>query len=113
MIVTVRISGMATHDDHCAARNEAWRVCQQKHSSKLLIDLRKLNTLRSSTLDCFSFGESLAHATPRLRLAHVLPNDAKSQRDVKFTSAVEANRGVLTREFETIDEAKNWLLDRT
>lgn len=112
MIVTVRVSGEASHDEHYAARDEAMRVCQEKHCSKLLVDLRELNTAHSSIIDCFSFGESLAQIAISLSIAHVLPKDAKSKADVRFTSTVEANRGITSREFETIDEARKWLLEK-
>ena len=109
-IVLVRIVGSAIHEEHCAARDEAVRLCQDKRCSKLLVDLRELATERSSTMSCFSFGESLAGVPLRLRIAHVLPADAGSAKDVKFTSAVEANRGQLTGEFNTVEEARQWLL---
>ena len=109
-VVTVRVVGAATHKDHCMAREEALDLCRAKGCSRLLVDLRELSTERSSTMTCFSFGESLARAPQRLRLAHVLPKDLESRRDVKFTSTVEANRGMTSREFDSIEEAGEWLL---
>ena len=111
MTVTVQVSGEATHEEHCAARSEAVLLCQEEHCSRLLVDLRGLNTARSSTLGCFDFGRSFPQTSPPIRLAHVLPRDAKSRADVAFTSTVEANRGVSSREFETVDEARKWLLE--
>ena len=112
--VMIRVFGAASHDDHCAVRDEAIRLSQENECSRLLVDLRELITERSSTMDCFSFGESLAKATQYryLRIAHVLPSDAESKQDVRFTSTVEANRGKSTREFETVEEAMEWLLDQ-
>ena len=112
-IVKIQISGESTKEDHYAARDEALRMCQEKRCSKLLVDLRKLNTKRFSVIGCFSFGESVSMKSPDVQIAHVLPKDTKSREDVKFTSTVEANRGKSTGEFETIEEAKNWLLQRT
>ncbi len=111
-IITIRVSGKVHHDEHFAAYEEALRLCQEHMCSRMLVDLRELNTSRSSTVGCFLFGESVAKASTCLRIAHVMPADAKSKEDVEFTSTVEANRGVLTGMFETIDEAKNWLLIR-
>jgi len=64
-------------------------------------------------MGCFIFGESVAYTLPTVLIAHVLPTDAKSREDVRFTSTVEANRGRSTGEFETIKEARKWLLERT
>jgi len=109
-IVTAKVSGKATHDEHYAARDEALRICRENDCINLLVDLRELLTDRSSAMDCFAFGESFAQMSPKARIAHVLPIDAKSREDVKFTSDVCANRGLLTREFETVDQARSWLL---
>jgi anti-anti-sigma regulatory factor len=109
-IVTVRVSGEATHEIHCAALDEALKVCQDNNCSKLLIDLRDLNTIKSSTMQCFSFGEAIAERSRGLCLAHVLPEGTHSREDVRFTATVEANRGVVTREFQDIDEARIWLI---
>jgi hypothetical protein len=108
--VVVRVAGKAAHADHEAAREEAVRLCREKKCPRLLVDLRDLTTTRSSTLDCYSFGESLAKTQPSLRIAHVLPTDARSANDVRFTSNVAANRGKLTGEFNSIEEARQWLL---
>jgi hypothetical protein len=109
-IIMIRVIGSATHEDHCAVRNEAVRLCKSSRCSKLLVDLRELTTERSSTMDCFSFGESVASVPQHFRVAHVLPRDAKSAGDVRFTSIVEANRGKITREFGSIEEAEQWLI---
>lgn len=104
--------GSVTHEEHCAAREEAVRLCKSNECSKLLVDLRELCTDRSSTLSCFLFGESLAKEPQYLCIAHVLPKDPTSAKDIKFTSTVEANRGKSTREFESIAEAERWLLEQ-
>jgi hypothetical protein len=109
-VVRVRVTGSATHEDHCAVRDEAIKLCETNGCLKLLIDLRKLCTERSSTMSCFSFGENLAKIPLRIRIAHVLPTDAKSAEDVRFTSSVESNRGKITGEFHNIQEAEQWLL---
>ena len=109
-IVVARVVGNATHEDHCAAMDEAVRLCGGHKCSRLLVDLRELSTVRSSTISCFSFGESLAGAPLPLRVAHVLPADDKSAEDVRFTSTVAANRGKPTGEFRSIEEARRLLL---
>jgi len=109
-IVIVRVVGDAAHEDHCAAMDEAVRLCREHKCSRLLVDLRELSTVRSSTMSCYSFGEALAGAPLPLRVAHVLPADDKSAEDVRFTSTVVANRGKPTGEFKSIEEARRWLL---
>jgi hypothetical protein len=108
-IVTVQMSGKASHKDHIAARREALRLCRENDSLKLLVDLRELDTENSSVMDCFAFGESFPLLSPKACIAHILPKDEKSKKDVRFTSNVSANRGLLTAEFESIDQARKWL----
>ena len=112
-IIKIRISGDSTKEDHYMARDKALKICQEKGCTKLLVDLRKLNTKTFSVIGCFSFGESVSLKSPNIQIAHVLPRDAKSREDIKFTSTVEANRGKSTGEFDTMAEAKKWLLQKT
>ena len=109
-IVKVRVSGLATTEDHETARDEAFRLCRETGCSKVLVDLRELNTGHSTTAGCYAFGTSVAQEPTAVRFAHVMPADVKSREDVEFATTVEANRGVLTRDFETVDEARRWLL---
>ena len=112
VIITVKVSGTPTHEDHCVVRDEALQLCRDKHCSKLLVDLRELNTQQSSTMNCYAFGESLARLFPGICIAHVLPVSIKSKKDIKFTSTVEANRGAITGDFEDIVKAREWLLEK-
>ncbi|HUI92077.1 MAG TPA: hypothetical protein VLX68_07510 [Chitinivibrionales bacterium] len=110
-IVCVQISGDATHEAYCGFRDEALRMYREKSCSCLLVDLRNLVTSKSSILTCFDFGQSFAHVLPHLRIAHVLPEDEKSRNDVVFTSTVGANRGLISKEFMTVEEAKQWQME--
>lgn len=112
-IVNVQVSGAATKADHYAARDEALRLCQAHKCTKILVDLRALDTHAISTMGCFTFGESLARTSPVVWIAHVLPSEARAREDVRFTSTVESNRGKPTGEFETLEEARAWLLRGT
>ena len=107
--VAVEVSGEPLPSEHANARGEAMRLCAEMQCSRLLVDLRSLRSIHSTTLSCFSFGVALAHDLAGVFIAHVLPVDPKSQEDVKFTATVAANRGAVTREFEDINEAKQWL----
>ena len=109
-IVMAKISGRVSPQDQNTARREALRVCRENNSLKILLDLRELNTQDITVMDCFAFGESFPLLSPKACIAHVLPIDEKSKKDVKFTSNVSANRGLLTGDFETVDQARSWLM---
>jgi hypothetical protein len=109
-IVMVKVSGRVSPQDHNAARSEALRLCRENNTQKLLVDLCELNTEESTVMDCFAFGESFPLLSPLACIAHVLPTDEKSKKDVRFTSNVSANRGLLIGDFETVDQARNWLM---
>jgi hypothetical protein len=108
--VQVSVSSPCTKEDHYTVLEQALALCEEHQCSLLLVDLRDLDTAGYSTFACFSFGETLANRSRHLKIAHVLPSDAASKRDVQFTSNVEANRGKTTGDFETVAEAKAWLL---
>lgn len=112
-IVKAVVSGKPTHEDHLAARKEASRLCSEKKCSKLMVDLSNLDTEHSSTMDCFSFGASFADELPHIQVAYILPKEKKSASDVWFTTTVQKNRGINCKEFEDINEARRWLLEKT
>ena len=109
-IVNVRVFGSAAHDDHLSARDDAFRVCQERHCSRLLVYLSELNTAQSNLMDCYDFGKSLVRAPQGLRVAHINPRDIKSREHVMFTALVAANLGVNGKHFEKRDEARAWLI---
>ena len=108
-IVSVRVFGLAAHDDQFSARDEAFRVCKERHCSRLLVDLSELNAAQTNFMDCYDFGKSLAQAPFGLRLAHINPTDIKSREHVMFTALVAANLGMNGKDFEKKDEARTWL----
>lgn len=112
-IVNVVVSGAATINDHQAARDESIRLFQQNDCSRLLVDLRELDTTLLSTVECFDFADSFARLFPHIQIAQVIPTEAKSREDSKFMNTVAVNRGLLAREFETVEEARKWLLEET
>ncbi len=111
-IVIVRISNIATIEDHLAAREQAFKLCKENNCFQLIVDLSEMTFNKMTTMECFSFGESFVEPFIGLRIAHVMPVDSKSRADVRFASTVESNRGNFTGEFETIVEARKWLLGR-
>ena len=111
-LVCVRVYGMAPHDEHVAAHDEAMRICQENKCPFLLVDLSSLNTSRSTIMSCFDFGTCLSETRPFAHVALVLPADHQSRDHVIFTANVAANRGGWIKEFDTVDAAKKWLLDQ-
>ena len=111
-IVRVRMVGKATHEDHCAAQDDAVQLCLDKKCQKLLVDLRELSTELSSTANCILFAKSLAKRPMQLRIANVLPVDSKSSEDVKFISTIASIRGHSTKVFSNMEEARQWLLQK-
>jgi hypothetical protein len=112
-IVLLRASGLVTHKEHTAVRQQAAQLCRERKSSKVLSDLREFDTEKSLTQDCFDYGESLAQEIPpSIRIAIVLPIDRDSSEDIEFVSTVATNRGRPPSLFKTIEEAKQWLLEK-
>jgi hypothetical protein len=111
-IVLLRASGLVTHEEHEAARRQAAQLCRENECSKIMADLQELDTEKSSTLDCFDYGKSLAQEKIPLstRIAIVLPTDPDSIKDIQFVTIVAENRGRGTLQFKTVEEAKQWLL---
>ncbi len=108
--VLVVVSSPSTRDDHYLALDQAVTLGERHVCSSLLVDLREIDPEAFSTMSCFAFGQKLAERTKHLKIAHVLPSDTRSSEDVRFTSTVEANRGKTTGEFNTLEEARQWLL---
>jgi len=108
-IVCVTFSGSAVKDDHYSAFDEALRLCKEHVCSKLLVDFSGLCASTISTMESFAIGEAVAKNPFNLRIAHVFPKHARARENVHFASAVEVNRGRVTREFETGEQARNWL----
>jgi hypothetical protein len=111
-VVNVSVSGRASNAEHLAARDEALRMCREGGCLRLLVNLSDLDTAEMSTINWFELGESFARAKPRVAIANILPKNAKSRQDIRFTSTVASNRGLTSREFDTAEEAENWLLTR-
>ena len=114
-IVLVRVRGEATDEEHRNARKEAARLCQSQGYRKLLVDLRDLKTREVvSTAGLYEFGASYEKdgVPADTRIAHVFPREKTAREDVGFTTTVALNRGVLIGEFDTVEEARNWLLGK-
>ena len=112
-IVVARVFGVATPEDHGSAQEESFRLCREKNSLRVLVDLKDLDTRLSTTLSSFGSGERTAEADiPALtRIAYITPKDPKSAEDLKFATTVAANRGRIIRLFDSAEQAQQWLLE--
>jgi hypothetical protein len=108
-VVVALVYGKALHSDHIAAREEAKCICRDKQCLKLLVDLRRLDTENSTSLDCFMFGRTMANAMSGLRVAFVIPSDNKAINDLRFTLKVGEHPDILCAEFTSNDVAIDWL----
>jgi hypothetical protein len=112
-IVIVKISDKASMDEHHAALEKSLQLCYKKKIKRLLVDLKDVDTKGIvTTASAFKFGKILA-TDNRLKgvfLAHVLPILPNSSEDIDFISTVASNRGVITKNFTSLEDAKSWLL---
>lgn len=111
-IVGIRFLKTIPYDGHLKARDEVLEICRVRNIRKILVDARELVIrARPSVMDLFDFGVSWAEKTigMSLSIAGVLPRDPTTRQQVMFGDTVAFNRGVVTRAFDDIEEAKAWL----
>jgi hypothetical protein len=109
-IIQVCSIGEVQKSDHLAAWGAAVQLSREVGCRKLLVDLHNLHASTLTIEECFSFGEMVAASQDIDFIAHVLPSTHEAREHVQFASTVEANRGKNTEEFETADDARNWLI---
>jgi hypothetical protein len=110
-IVEIRFVEQMPYSEHVKARDELLEICRARKMHKILVDAHGLVGIPATTIELFDFGVSwaeLVQQTPTL-LAGVLPLDAATRKWWKFGENVAVNRGVVTRSFDDIDEARAWL----
>lgn len=113
-IAELRFLKPIPHSDHVRAREELLEVCRARKIHKILVDARKLTgtlTATPTTMDLFDFGASWADLARRypVAIAGVLPLDTTTRRWWKLGETVAVNRGVISRAFDDLDQAKAWL----
>ncbi|MBN2143481.1 MAG: hypothetical protein JW774_02550 [Candidatus Aureabacteria bacterium] len=108
-IIGVAVSSPCEKQDHYDAMNRTLELCREHACSRILVDLRHLNTKQFTVTGCYHFGRTLAEQGVPCKIAHVLPDDGKSKEKVTFTSLVQMNRGVASCVFETMEDAREWL----
>lgn len=112
-IVYVTASGTVNKDDYYAGWKTAVQLCEEHTCTKLLADLRDVSSSSLSTMESYTFAETIGKTPTHICIAHVLPKHPKAWENVLLASTVEANLGKATREFKTIEEARDWLLNLT
>jgi hypothetical protein len=110
-VVRIQVFGIDEVDDHYSARDEAFQLCKKNKCAKLLVDLSKLDIKLRGSFGCFLFGKSVIKKSPDIKIAHVLPLDVATRDDIKFIQIAESSQGGYCREFDTVDDALNWLIE--
>ena len=111
-VVELRLFDALSHDEHVAARKELIDTCRDRRIRNVLIDARDLIVPRdASFMDGFDFAESWPDVAGGMRVmvAGVLPRDADTRKQVMFGDTVASNRGLLSRAFDSMEEARAWL----
>jgi len=108
-VVQIQVFGVDKVEDHYAALDEGLQLCRKNKCSKLLVDLRTLDIKIRGSFGCFLFAKSVAEKAPGIKIAHVLPSETSTRNDINFISTVESTQGGYSREFESVEEALNWL----
>lgn len=111
-VVELRLFDALSHDEHVAARKELIDTCRDRRIRNVLIDARDLIVPRDgSFMDRFDFAESWPDVAGGMRVmvAGVLPRDADTRKQVMFGDTVASNRGLLSRAFDSTEEARAWL----
>ena len=86
-IVRVRVWGLASDEDHRAARREAAQMCNSRVWPRMLVDLRDLQLTDTVTAArCFRFGSTYHEQgiSRDCRLATLLPRAAEARRENVF-----------------------------
>ncbi|UCG51509.1 MAG: hypothetical protein JSW58_15195 [Candidatus Latescibacterota bacterium] len=109
-IVSVRLSGRVEVAEHVDARRDTLRLCEEKETIKILVDLVDL-TSSMATFEAYDFGSTFGTdgATVPIIMAVVLPRDPRVRKDVQFIITVARNRGSQVDEFDDEDKAREWL----
>jgi hypothetical protein len=112
-IVEIRFVESISHSEHVKARDELLEICRVRKIHKILVDARRLIGNPPSTMELFDFGASWAELAKRvpMLLAGVLPQDTATRQWWEFGETVAVNRGLMTRAFDDIDQARTWLRD--
>jgi len=113
-IAEIRLAREMSHGEHLQARDELFEICRARRLRKILVDARDLAGKPPSTFELFDFGASwarLGRETPALLVVGVLPRDAAARNWWQFGETVASNRGLVTRTFDDVEQARAWLRD--
>ena len=110
-IVELSLAAPMLHDQHRAARDALIKVCTEQGLYRILIDARDIAADVPHVLDLFEFGASWKDIVRRMpvRVAGVLPADPAVRKWWGFGETAAINRGLVTRAFPDLDQAKAWL----
>lgn len=109
-IVEIRLFHEMAHAAHVTAKSELLESCRARGIRKILLDATDL-TGKPTVTDLFEFGASWADIAKQgpIVLAGVPPTDAAAREWWRIGETVAINRGLVTRTFDNLENARAWL----
>lgn len=107
--VELRFHGRGDHDEHIAARDEAFEVCRKRKIDRILVDIHDA-FLDMSARELLEFGKSLQDS-PDLQNIHFAVIIRENDEAADLTAAVAQTKNVKLRVFLTEEDACNWLMN--
>ena len=110
-IVEIRLFQEMAGSAHLRAKGEVLERCRACGIRKILVDAADLTGRPPTTMDLFEFGAGWADIAKQgaVVLAGVPPTDAGARGWWKFGETVAINRGLVTRAFDKVENARAWL----
>ena len=111
-MVILQVSGIEELETHKEICEQAAQTCFEGGFTKLLIDLREIDTANIASFESgLEFGSFFAN-DPRLKnvkVAQVLPKEMYIRVDIDFSASIAEMRGKTIGRFTTVEEAIKWL----
>lgn len=109
-IAEIRLFREMAHSAHLRARRELLESCRTRGIRKILVDAADL-TATPTAMDLFEFGAGWSDIAKggALTVAGIAPRDAGAREQWRFGETVAMNRGLVTRAFDTVENARAWL----
>ncbi len=112
-MLEIRLYGEVTFVQLKEVRMEIGRLCREKGYRRVLVNtLETMDHFGTSTMELFEFGTEVreeAQLPADLNTAVLIDPRTETGKNWQFLANVEVNRNFCLKEFENIDEAKEWL----
>lgn len=108
-IVFIRFYEVSTLEENIKARDAVIQMCRDSGINLILADWRDAKADATiSKKDLYDFGSSW-QPNMSYRIATVVSVDEKTRHDIEFADTVAYNRGLISKIFQNVDEAIDWL----